>query len=257
MYFIGQKAIMNQLKDILPYLYETGSGMAFLLRGPSGWGKTRMSFMICNYLSGGSFSYSLGDKPIIDSQFRVHFIDEVHLLKNPEFLYPIIDSKKYVMVFATNDVAIVPEALSNRCVNLVFDKYTNPELREICRSYSKEIFSNDILDYIIDSGADNPRIIKGIIDRLSIISIRKPGYFDGMDLPTFKSVLESLMGISDGMDVLCNRYLEFLSKIGGTASIQTISTSIHVDQNTLKFYVEPILLHKNKIRITSKGRTLV
>ena len=99
---------MNQLKDILPHLYENDVGMNILMRGPSGWGKTRMSFMICNYLTGGNFEYCLGDKLLFTDTVRVHFIDEVHLLEHPETIYPKMDSNKYVIVIATNDVASLP-----------------------------------------------------------------------------------------------------------------------------------------------------
>lgn len=258
MYFVGQSHIMRQLKDILPHLYETGAGMNILIRGPSGWGKTRMSFMICNYLTGGDFEYCLGDSLLFNENVRVHFIDEVHLVEHPEVLYPRMDSGKFVIVIATNDVAMLPEALSNRCVEFIFDRYTIPELREISKTCLGSVeVSTDKLDYIIESGGYNPRIIKSLISRLSIILSRNPNILNGLDLSRFKQLLADVFGIHDGMDVMCTRYIESLEKLGGTASIQTISAYVHIDQNTLKYYVEPILLYKERIKITSKGRSLI
>ena len=119
MYFFGQGHIMKQLDSILPWLYEdTSRSMNILIRGPSGWGKTRMAFMICNYLTGGKFEYCLGDNLVFNTKQRVHFIDEVHLLKDPEPLYPLMDEGKYVIILATNDVDILKEALSNRCTQM-------------------------------------------------------------------------------------------------------------------------------------------
>lgn len=259
MYFIGQPHIMRQLADILPYLYESGDGMAISLRGPSGWGKTRLAFMICNYLSkpGGDFTYCLGDNVVIDTSKRVHFVDEIHLMEHPETLYPLIDSKKYVFVFATNDVALLNEALANRCAEFIFDKYSKEELREIARTCLSTELPDDFIDYIVESGSGNPRIIKNYINRLNIMLIRNKSALSGIDLVGFKSVMEYVFGIQDGMDILCQRYIAALKDVGGTASIQTLSTYLHVDQNTLKYHVEPALLYKSLIKITSKGRSLV
>ncbi len=248
---------MNQLKDILPHLYNNAdAGMNMLMRGPSGWGKTRMSFMICNYLTGGGFEYCLGDKLLFTDSIRVHFIDEVHLLEQPETLYPRMDSGKYVVVLATNDVALLPEALSNRCDQFIFDRYTIPELREICRMNFKVEVQNSFLDYLIDSGGYNPRVIKSLISRLNIILFRRPDLIKGINLEEFKYLLQQTFGIKDGMDVMCTRYIEALTSLGGTAALATIATYTHIDQNTLKFYVEPVLLYKNRITISSKGRRL-
>jgi Holliday junction resolvasome RuvABC ATP-dependent DNA helicase subunit len=248
---------MNQLKDILPHLYENDVGMNILLRGPSGWGKTRMSFMICNYLTGGNFEYCLGDKLLFTEKVRVHFIDEVHLLEHPEVLYPRMDSGKYVIVIATNDVALLPEALSNRCVEFIFDRYSQDELREIGSMSLMTKIPVEFLDYIIESGGANPRIIKSLIGRLNIVLTRRPDIIKGINLEQFRELLRETFGIVDGMDVMCNRYIESLTHLGGTAALATISAYVHIDQNTLRYYVEPILLYKNRIKISSKGRSLI
>ena len=257
MYFIGQPHIMTQLADILPYLYETDVGMNMLFRGPSGWGKTRMSFMVCNYLSGGSFEYCLGDNLVFSDRYRVHFIDEVHLLEHPETIYPKMDSERFIIVLATNDVALLPEALSNRCVDFIFDRYAQPDLRRIAKLYLSVEVPVEFLDYIIESGGGNPRVIKSLVGRLKIILVRKPGLLDNLNLEEFKLLLADTFGIVDGMDVMCNRYLECLDSLGGTAALATIAAYVHIDQNTLKYYVEPVLMYKNKLRISSKGRSLI
>jgi Holliday junction resolvasome RuvABC ATP-dependent DNA helicase subunit len=258
MYFIGQTHIMHQLQDVLPYLYEDHTkGTNFLLRGPSGWGKTRMSFMMCNYLTGGDFEYCLGDRPTFNEEKRVHFIDEIHLIEHAEILYPVMDSGKYVIVLATNDVALLPEALSNRCeYQFIFADYTLLEMRYMSRQWLQCNIPESHLDYVIESGASNPRIVKGIVSKLNIALIRRPNVLLGLTLDQFKDFLKETFGIRDGMDIMCNRYLDTLGTLGGTASIQTISANLHIDANTLRYYVEPILLYKNRIRISSKGRSL-
>lgn len=257
MFFIGQSQIMKQLQYILPHLYDGNNSMNILIRGPSGWGKTRMALGICNYLTGGDFKLYLGNDVKFDPSKRVHFIDEVHLLTTPEVMYPIMDSGKYVIIIATNDVSILPEALSNRCTELIFDRYTMPELREICRTCLAKRLSDDFMDYIIESGGYNPRVIKGLAYKINIVTTSQPTIFSGMSINDFKEVMKVIFGIRDGMDVMCYRYIDCLTSLGGTASMQTISAYLHIDQNTLKFFVEPVLLYKNRIKINSKGRSLV
>ena len=258
MKFIGQPVIIEQLKEFLPYLYKNkDKGLNFMLRGPSGWGKTTMAFMMCNYLTDGNYQYCLGDDVKFSPAFRVHFIDEVHLIAHPEVLYPFMDSGKYVVILATNDVSVVPEALSNRCtVSLTFDDYSQEDLRMICSTKLNSHIAIELLDYIIESAGRNPRVIDSIARRLNIILINKPSILDNLAVHEFKYLMEKLFGIKNGMDTACTRYLTALKKLGGTASLQTISSYIHIDQNTLKFSVEPVLLYKGKIQITSKGRIL-
>lgn len=262
MYFVGQSHIMKELGGLLPYLYDfvnkgEGKGMAINIRGPSGWGKTRMAFMICNYIAHGNYDYCLADKINIDESLKVHFIDEIHLLQTPEILYPLIDSEKFVFVFATNDVALLNEALSNRCTQFIFDKYSPDDLREIARTSLVNDLPDKFIDYLVESGSGNPRIIKGYISRINILLIRNPNLLTNISFEAFKEAMLDIFGIRDGLDVLCQRYVEALKSMGGTASVQTISTYMHVDQNTLKYHVEPCLLYKSMLKITSKGRTLI
>lgn len=257
MRFIGQPHIMNQLKVILPTLHQTGEGACILLRGPSGWGKTTMAFGICNYLANGEFSFYLGNNFSLNKKHRVHFIDEVHLLQNPEILYPIIDSMEYVFVLATNDVAIVPEALVNRSMEFIFDQYSKEELRDICKTHVLGDLPVEFLDYIIDSSGGNPRIIKGLMKRINMFYLNSPQRIKGIDLNGFKKIMEDIFGIVDGLDVTCARYLEALQSVGGTASLQTLSTMLHIDKGSLQYHAEPILLYKNRIKITNKGRSLI
>lgn len=255
MIFIGQESIMRQLSVYLPKLRKDESlSMTFLLKAPSGWGKTKMAFSICNYLSHGKFEYCLGDKINIAFSERVIFIDEVHLLERPEIIYPIIDSGKHVIVLATNEVSILPEALVNRCVNLIFAEYSQEELREMGKVYLSVPFKEELLDYLIESSARNPRVLKSLCYRLNMMN---PSKISNLSLEDFQMFLFKMFGIKDGMDEITRRYLETLVRIGGRASLNTLSTLLHVDENTIRFYVEPVLIYKGLVQINSRGRSIV
>lgn len=257
MYFIGQKHIMKPLQLMLPRIYEEHLPITLLFRGPSGYGKTKLAFTICNYLTGGDFSYCLGSNFTFDRNKWVHFIDEVHNLNPTEVIYPKIDENRYVILLATNDAMLLPEALVNRTTEFIFSEYSKEELAYMANETLQNQLRGDCVDYLIECAAKNPRIlVKGLCARLNLISKTYPDIWR-MELGDFKNLVRDLFGIEDGLDVASRRYMEALRTLGGRASLETLSTLLHIDKNTLRYFVEPILLYKNLIQISSKGRILV
>ena len=255
MNFIGQPHIMRQLAVILPDLFSKGSGTGetLLFRGPSGYGKTRMALLTANYLSGSNFYMCLGNNFRLDARFWVHLIDEVHLLSPPEILYPILDSRKFVFIMTTNDIAELAEPLVNRTIDLIFSNYTQEELRLIISESIHQHLPDPYLDYIIKCGSGNPRICLSLSRRIETL-LRSGG--DISTLNKFINFIENMMGIRDGLDTVAQRYIEILNSLGGLASIDTLSMMLHVDKATIRSQVEPGLMYRNLIRISSKGRIL-
>ena len=254
MRFIGQNHIMNQLGFILPDLYLNPSrGANILLSGPSGFGKTTMAFGMCNYLAGKDFELYLYDREKFRFNKHVIFIDEIHKMKDLEILYPMMDEKSHVLILATNQDAILPEAFVNRTWQFTFSDYDDEELELICRSYSHIGISDDGFKKIILAGNRNPRIIKSLLDRISLFLSRNSVNPSTAD---YDHILESVFDIKDGMDTLCRRYIEILEEFGGNASLSLLKSALHVDEGTLRNTVEPVLLRKGVIRISQKGRCL-
>jgi len=256
MRFIGQNYIMQQLRFMLPVLYSNQSmGENFLLQGPSGFGKTTMAVGICNYLSGNSFEIYNYDKIPFRFYKRVVFIDEIHKMNDPEFLFPIMDGKKHVLVLATNHDSVLPEALVNRCIQFIFTDYSEEELIIICRDFSKLPISEANLLKIINAGNNNPRIIKSIITRMEMYFVGNSS--EDPRTTNYDEILTRVFDINDGIDTVSKRYLEILEDVGGICSLSMLKSLLHVDENTLKQIVEPVLLKKGKIKITPKGRILL
>ena len=257
MIFIGQPHIMAQLDFLLPTLYENDVGENFLLCAASGQGKTYMAQLICNYLAGEDYQTSLGKLNDFDSSYRVHFIDEAHMVPVREFeaFYPIMDSRRYVIVLATNEFSMLPEPVINRCNNsgFVFAPYSDSELRDIVAMNTDVQYDESHIKYIIRSGGRNPRVILGLVRNLEV-------YFQYYPFPStmkeFKSQLKDVFGIVDGIEPIAGSYLEALKSVGGTASIATMAGLLKINAETLKARVEPLLLANNLIRINSKGRSL-
>lgn len=256
MFFIGQEHITLQLGDILPYIYHNKQGISLLFRGPSGYGKTELAKKCCQFLVGDNFIYSLGNKPKFNNNAWVHFIDEIHLIENPEVLYPIIDSNRYVFVFATNFDSILPEALTNRCKNYTFVEYSTKELIDIFNVHSKFTYPENVILHIIDIAGRNPRIIvKTFIDTLKM-HYRKQENIPNDEQEIIQTI-NRLFGIEGGLDRISRGYIEVLQRLGGRASIDVLSNALHLDKNTIKYQIEPALIYKKLINVTSRGREII
>jgi Holliday junction resolvasome RuvABC ATP-dependent DNA helicase subunit len=257
MYFQGQPALMRQLGLFLPNLLEhTTEALNILLNGPSGWGKTRLALLSCNYLCpNGDFEISVprDGRISFNEDFRVHFIDEVHKLQDPETLYHTLDSNRFVVFMATNELDGLLEPLINRCVPLTFEPYSMGDLIEITKSYMDVSIDlpEEFYPEIVNAGLENPRVIASLAKRLSLY-IKRNGVPDSIT-----RVLKEFFGIQDGIDANGTRYLDALSALGGRASLDTLAGYLHMNKGLLLYQVEPVLLHKRLIQIGRAGRSLV
>jgi len=262
MRFIGQNHIMNELQFILPRAYsDSNFNVNILLKANSGYGKTDMGLKIGRYIGGEKFIYCLANKDadlIADKiriiENRVIFVDEIHLFTDPEPFYPLMDSKKYFFIFATNQSAKLKEPFENRCINFLFEPYTLEELRLIARE-KIPICSNrpdDFIDLIIKAGEDNPR-------KISMLCIRLITIFNSIGVPTIEKlgkILEDILNIKEGLDIRERTYLSVLGEIQ-LASLDTLSSILGYSKDIIKYEIEPQLLYKRLISISSRGRSII
>lgn len=255
--FIGQNQILEELSFIIPRLKQ-GVNENILLRGASGYGKTKLAFNIANLIDGVNAVYYLPDKDgkvEIVRDKRIHIIDEAHLLKEPEFLYPLMDSKNYIFIFASNEAGELKEPLVNRCFQFIFKPYTDEEIQCIIQNILKTTglkIPKGFLPIISKNSNGNPRLATKLCQRLINIF-----YINGVpEEKDLEGVIEKFLQIKDGLQEIHIRYLDFLNRVKH-ASLDTISNSIKIDKATIKFEIEPVLLYKGLIQITSKGRTIV
>lgn len=257
MIFIGQKHIIKQLKFILPDLYShREKACNILIRGPSGYGKTTLAIAMCKYLAGTSFQVFWADWTEHEFRKRVIFLDEIHKMADIEKLYEVMDSGKHIFIFATNQDGNLPEAFSNRCFEFVLRNYTMEELMLMAKDALSFPTTDESLEEIVKAGNMNPRIIvKSLCGKLNMY-FNMHREIDSMGAD-FREILKEVFSIEDGLDSLCRDYLEVLEDVGGTASIFLLKSILHIDDTTLKRVVEPVLLRKGLIKITSKGRSLI
>jgi Holliday junction resolvasome RuvABC ATP-dependent DNA helicase subunit len=239
-----------------------GKNLNILFRAPSGYGKTSTGFLCLNVLN-PNYDNSKYYIPNSDGEIynlnlnkRFHFIDEIHMLKSPETIYPIMDAGEFTFFLATNESGSLKEPLRNRCIPIIFGKYTLEELKKIVNNFLIGYsFSDEFLEFIAKRVKGNPRIAKIICIRLDLI-------FKQYGIPRFINELESLMNNilyikEDGITELDEIYLNFLKSAGGLAGLYTLTNGTHIDKDTIINEIEPHLIELRKINITSRGRLLL
>jgi Holliday junction DNA helicase RuvB len=260
--YIGQKKIILELESIVNDIRLNFSGINILLRGPAGCGKTYLAKEVLESL--GKYTYQTPDKSskyeLIWNEkiegYKFHFIDEIHTLKHIETLYPIMDTKKFLFIFASNEGGELPEAFISRCFTYPFSEYSEDELSKIVNEYAKtkQIYlEKSLADLFAKYSRGSPRISKNLFDRVMFIIHR--GYYK----LSIKGIISALndVGIYDGgYTDLDMKYLKTLSQVN-SSSLDSMSRLLRIDKNTVINEIEPFLMDKGHIQITSKGRKFI
>lgn len=258
--FIGQDHIIVELSEYVPQLIR-GTNLNLLFRGASGFGKTHLAFSLTMAIvkyTQEKYEYLLPDKDglvKIKSDIRLHIIDECHLISNPEFLYPLMDSKKHTFILCSNEAGELKEPLVNRCISFNFVAYTKEEMCKIIDGYLKEsdvTLPKEYIELIYKNCNGIPRTAKSISQRLTMI-IKNRG------IPTYQEleeIIENVFQLKDGLDYRHRIYLDFLQK-AKIASLDLISYATKLDKATIRREIEPVLIYKNMIQISSRGRKCI
>jgi Holliday junction resolvasome RuvABC ATP-dependent DNA helicase subunit len=253
--FIGQDRIRRELYYLLREI-KNGENYNILFRAPSGHGKTRLATILLNEI-GEKYNYYLPNKRYvsIDEKVRCHFIDEIHILKVPEILYPIMDKRDHLIVLASNESGDLKEPLINRCIPFIFDPYTDGEIAQIITNdMRKWNFNSELIWELVRVVKRNPRNAKVLVARLNYILNNVPM---PKSVQQLRDLLLSVMNIENGMTAFERRYLSYLEVAGGQSSLNRIIYGTRLDENTIIREIEPALIQMGRIRITSRGRELL
>jgi Holliday junction resolvasome RuvABC ATP-dependent DNA helicase subunit len=249
---IGQERLRKEL-DAIKYEINKGKNFNLIFSGPSGYGKTSFALNFLNRICPGS--YYISGPPLFKFHTgkRFNFLDEIHRLKEPEFLYSYLDSGNYVTLFTTNEIGLLEEALVNRCIPLYLEPYTREEIELLIKSIIN--LPQDQIDFLLEISSLNPRIVKVTLNRL----VNLFGYYGKPNsVDELANICHDILNInSGGLTKSMQVYLDYLKRCGGQASLDLIKNGTRLDKGEIMRDIEPVLIYKGLIRITSKGRIMV
>ena len=288
--YIGQELVKKNLDVFIKAAKGRNEALDHVLfHGFPGLGKTTMAYIIANEM-GSHIKVTSG--PVIErqgdlaailtslDQGDVLFIDEIHRLNHvvEEILYPAMedyqldlvigqgpgarsvkmDLPRFTLVGATTRTGLLTPPLRDRFgVILRLDFYSTPELVAIITR------SAALLGIAIDKGGateigrrsrGTPRVANRLLKR-----VRDFAQVDGQKTITTEiadRALDMLAVDRHGLDEMDRRILlTIIDKFqGGPLGVDTLSTAVCEEKNTLEDVYEPFLIQSGFLIRTPRGR---
>lgn len=246
--FIGQSRIKRELLAML----ATKDSSNLLIRGNYGGGKTTIAMIYAAMR--GLYTYAKTPKSFIgvrNLDASSHIIDEIHLEDNFERLYT--DMKKYTMIFCTTEREKIPAPFLSRCVELVLEDYTIPQLEEIItrKAVNDQIsIYYGVQEVIAQRCKYTPRIALQMLKRLNNMSV-----YEGESLTPQYAIktFDSLHIFDNGLNEEDIKYLMALRN-GNVISLNSLGAAINRSVESIKESLEPFLIYKGYIEVTPRGR---
>lgn len=160
--------------------------------------------------------------------------------------------KNVSFMFGTTHRGNLIDTLLSRIIEIEFDDYSEEDVIEIIRRNTKLKLDSDLLKAMTKIGKNNREIKKRLSTFAAYIDINS---IEAIGMDHFKGFCK-IYGIEDDgctrNDVLCmNILMEH-----GTVGLQTMVAMTGISDDEIKNLIEPFLLQKGYLKITSRGREL-
>jgi len=288
--FAGQESILENLKIFVLAAKERGEALDHtLFHGPPGLGKTTLAYILANELEVG---IKLTSGPVLDKpgdlaglltnlQPRdILFIDEIHRLSPivEEYLYSAMEDYKIDILIESGPnartVQINLEPFTLVGATTRSGLLTAPMRARFGISNRLEYYSTELLSTIVERSAKilnvpleinaaieiagrsrgTPRISNGLLRRIrDFAQIKGNGK---IDMEITKYGLKALQVDNYGLDEMDNKILNtMIDKFkGGPVGINTLSTAVSENAETIEEVYEPFLIQQGFIVRTPRGR---
>ena len=288
--YIGQENIKNNLHILITAAKKRGETFEHLLfYGPPGLGKTTLAHLIAKEtarnikITSGPAIEKVGDLASILTNLNqgdILFIDEIHRLnKNiEEVLYPAMESgvldiiigkgpsarsiqlelPAFTLIAATTKIAMMSSPLRSRFSGGIFklEFYTNKEIEKIIKQSAQKLMieiDDQAITEIAQRSRYTPRTANYFLKRC-----RDYAEVHGTQL-NYETVKKSLELIGVDRERLRRIDREVLTTIidkfnGGPVGLKTIASATHEEIDSIESVVEPYLIQKGFLELTSRGR---
>ena len=290
--FIGQEKLKENLEIFLNSAKSRNDSLDHtLFYGPPGLGKTTLAQIIAHEMGVGFKSTSgpviskSGDLAAILTNLQagdILFIDEIHRLnKNvEEILYSAmedfkldiiigegpsaraikIDLPKFTLVGATTRLGAIANPLKDRFgIPLRINFYNVKELEQIIERDAKILnigIENLASKEIAKRSRGTPRIAIRLLKRVRDFAINANQEIITQKIADY--ALTQLEIDNYGLDASDHRYLRFIAENyrGGPVGVETISSAISEEKDTVEDSIEPYLIQQGFIEKTPRGRVI-
>lgn len=267
--YIGQQEAKDQINNYMQGCERFNETFPHtFLSAPAGHGKTVLANIIANML-GKKFVTCTGGELKNEQQFidkvvecdgGVIFIDEANRLSKKVgfFMLPLIEEfkihgknlKHFTVIFATThkgDLSKDLDALIQRCdLELELNHYKASDLIIITKQYKEKQYPDEkVEDHIYDKIAKNCRFIPRMARRL----LREYIFLGDWD-----QVLKNNKIILDGLNETDFKILNYLNQFEQGLGKNTISNYIKVKPQTYEYEVEPYLVYKELVIVSSRRK---
>lgn len=159
-------------------------------------------------------------------------------------------------IFATTERGKIPHTLANRLIDIELDPYSISEQVEIAKSTVKKLQGSIVIpDFVLEEICSISRNIRDIKKYsksfISLLVSHKRRIATKEDLEEWLLIQD----IKDGLTKLDRKYLNVVQE-NQPVGIQQIASMMGVKKLDIIEKIEPYLLQKKKISITSKGRII-